>query len=50
MNVSDKDIDIVNKWSLVEKKNGTKDSQPMKQHYVQFELLLSPFLRYTKAM
>lgn len=50
MNVSDKDIGVVNRWSLVEKKNGTKDSQPMKVHYAQFELLLGPFLRYTKAM
>ena len=47
--VDQTDIDIVNKW---EHMNPTKrkTSQPMRQHYAQFELLVKPFIRYTYAM
>ena len=50
MSVSDKDIAVVNRWSLVEKRKDKKFSQPMKQHCAQFELLLGALLRYTKAI
>ena len=47
--VDQTDIDIVNKWEhmgLMKRKT----SQPMRQHYAQFELLVKPFIRYTYAM
>jgi hypothetical protein len=44
------DIDAVNRWATVENTKGQKPSQPMRQHYAQFELLVTPFLRYTWAM
>ena len=49
-NVSDKDIDVVNRWKQVESAKGKRPNQPMKQHYAQVELLLAPFKRYTHAM
>ena len=47
--VDQTDIDIVNKWEHtgLTKRN---TSQPMRQHYAQFELLVKPFIRYTYAM
>ena len=50
INVSNKGIEAVNRWRLVEKRKGKKFSQPMKQYCAQYELLLEAFLRYTKAM
>ena len=50
MNVSDKYIDVVNCWKQVESAKGKRPNQPPKQHYVQLELLLDPFKRYTHAM
>jgi hypothetical protein len=50
MNVADKDIDIVNRWKLVEKAKGTRPSYPMRQYYAELSLLIKPFFRYTKAM
>ena len=50
MKINDKDIDVVNGWILVEKKDWCKGLQPMKQYYDQIELLLGPFKRYTKAV
>ena len=44
------DIDLVNKWELASPFLNKRVSQPMKQHYAEFELLLKPFLRYTRAM
>ena len=42
------DINIVNRWR---KKEGAKGKRnKMRQHYAEVELLLRPFLRYTKAM
>ena len=44
------DINLVSKW---EQKGGTEKelyAQPMKHHYVQFDLLLKPFMRYTYQM
>ena len=47
--VSQTDIDIVNKWEHMGLTK-RKTSQPMRQHYAQFELLVKPFIRYTYAM
>ena len=44
------DITIVNRWSLSTIKGKKKTSTDMIQLYAQVELLLKPFLRYTKAM
>ena len=44
--VSGDDIDIVNRWSKKEKAGSRTLSQPMKQHYADFELLIEPFKRY----
>ena len=49
MNVSDKDIDVVKRLSLVEKKNGAKVSQPMKQYYAQFEFFTRPIFKVYKS-
>ena len=48
--VDGKDIDIVNRWDQVGDSQKKMVYQPMKQYYVQLELLLGPFLRYTQAM
>ena len=47
--VDQTDIDIVNKWEHMGLTK-RKTSQPMRQHYAQFELLVKPFIRYTYAM
>ena len=47
--VEQTDIDIVNKWEHMGLTR-RKTSQPMRQHYAQFELLIKPFIRYTYAM
>jgi hypothetical protein len=44
------DIDVVNRWATVENAKGQKPSRPMRQHYAQFELLVTPFLQYTWAV
>ena len=41
--VDGKDIDVVNRWSDTEQSRRGKLNQPMKQHYVQTELLIAPF-------
>ena len=43
-------IDIVNRWRLVEAAAGKRPAFTMQQHYAQIDLLLKPFLRYTRAM
>jgi hypothetical protein len=48
--VSEDDINIVNRWHTVEAARGGRPSRAMRFHYAQFELLQSPFLRYTGAM
>ena len=48
--VATSDIDIVNRWKKVEAGGGRRPGFSMQQHYAQFDLLLKPFLRYTKAM
>jgi len=48
--VSSEDIDLVNKWDLSSLFLNKRVSQSMRHHYAEFELLLKPFLRYTKAM
>lgn len=46
----DEDIDIVNRWRRVEDAKGNRPSHVMKQHYADVDVLLKPFLRYTKVM
>ena len=48
--VDSQDINLVNRWEQATLQQSKKSSQPMKQHYAQFELLLKPFLRYTSEM
>jgi hypothetical protein len=50
MDVSSSDIDIVNRWESVEKAQGRRAAMPMRLHYMQIDLCLKPFLRYTGAM
>jgi hypothetical protein len=50
MAVSSLDIDIVNRWESVEKAQGRRAAMPMRLHYMQIELSLQPFLRYTGQM
>lgn len=47
MNVKEADVNIVNRWQTVERAQGKRPGRPMNQHYLQFETLLQPFLRYT---
>jgi len=48
--VSSTDTDVVNKWAPAEGRNRKPSAKGMRQHYTQIELLVEPFLRYTKAM
>ena len=51
MKVSQTDIDCVNRWGQDQRNaHGLKLKLPMRQHYLQPELLVRPFLRYTRAM
>jgi hypothetical protein len=50
MEVSPSDVDIVNRWESVEKAQGRRAAMPMRLHYLQFDLCLKPFLRYTGSM
>ena len=51
MRVSQADIDCVNRWGQDQRStHGLKLKLPMRQHYTQPELLVRPFLRYTRAM
>ena len=44
------DINIVNRWSTVEKLEGRRMNQAMHYYYADIALLEAPFLRYTSAM
>ena len=48
--VSSADIDIVNIWKLFEGSKSKVPAYAMQQRYAQFNMLLAPFLRYTKDM
>ncbi len=50
MKVSKTDIDLVNRWAVVEKAQGRRPGLEMRQYYADITLILEPFLRYTKAM
>jgi len=50
MQVSGLDIDVVNRWAAKEKAGTCRPNHKMKHHYSDINLLLEPFLRYTKAM
>jgi hypothetical protein len=49
-NLSRSDTDVVNRWHIFEAAKGSRPNLAMHQHYAQADLLLKPFLRYTKAM
>lgn len=44
------DIEIVNRWRTVELAKGKRPQCGMKQHYADIQVLIEPFLRYTRAM
>ena len=44
------DIEIVNRWRIVEKANGKRPNLSMKHNYADIQVLLEPFLCYTTAM
>ena len=44
------DVNVINRWHVVEAARGKKPNLPMNQHYAQLELLVDPFLRYTGNM
>ena len=44
------DVDIVNRWRTVELGKGKRPQRTMRHHYADIQILLDPFLRYTKAM
>ena len=48
--LKDDDIGIVNRWRAKEGAKGKRPNNKMRQHYAEIEVLLRPFLRYTKAM
>jgi hypothetical protein len=48
--VSRNDIETVNRWHGLERAQGGRPLRPMYQHYIQSDLLVKPYLRYTKAM
>ena len=51
MRVSQADIKCVNQWGQDQRStHGLKLKLPMRQHYLQPDLLVRPFLRYTRAM
>ena len=50
MKVSSTDIDIVNRWTEVERPKGCIPTRDMKHHYADIALLREPFLCYTGAM
>jgi len=48
--VSSTDTNVVNRWRTEENARGKQSNLGMHQHYTQLELLVEPFLRYTRAM
>jgi len=48
--VSTSDANVVNRWKSDENLKGKRPSVGMHQHYTEFDLLVKPFLRYTRAM
>jgi len=48
--VSSTDANVVNRWKTEENARGKQPKLGMHQHYTQLELLVEPFLRYTRAM
>ena len=45
--VDGEEINLVNKWEQMGATGKRMNSQPMKHHYAQFDLLIKPFKRYT---
>mmetsp|Transcript_1680 Transcript_1680/g.2405 ORF Transcript_1680/g.2405 Transcript_1680/m.2405 type:complete len:128 (-) Transcript_1680:520-903(-) len=48
--VSSSDIDVANRWRTIEEAQGKKPGRSMRQYYAQVNLLLEPFLKYTRDM
>jgi hypothetical protein len=49
-NVSKVDIETINRWHGTERAAGNRPNRAMYQHYAQVDLLIKPYIRYTKAM
>jgi hypothetical protein len=50
MKVNKDDINVVNRWTGVEKSQGRRPGREMRHYYADIMLLLKPFQRYTQAM
>ena len=50
MEVKSIDIDVVNRWTKKEKAGTRRPGHQMRHHYADINLLLQPFLRYTRNM
>jgi hypothetical protein len=50
MGVSPNDVDVVNRWQVVERAKGTRPGRSMRQYYAAVHLLKPSFLRYTAAV
>ena len=48
--INEPDVNVVNRWKVIEAARGKKPNLPMNQHYAELELLRKPFLRYTGNM
>jgi hypothetical protein len=50
MNVSETDIDVVNRWTKKEASGTSRPGHTMKHHYADITIMLPNFRRYTMAM
>jgi DNA-binding XRE family transcriptional regulator len=50
MGVSGSDLDLINRWRLVEKAQGRKPAMRMRDHYSDIRLLVPSLIRYSKAL
>jgi hypothetical protein len=48
--VSVDDINLVNRWHVIDRAQGKRPTLEMRYHYAQYEELVKPFIRYTRAM
>jgi hypothetical protein len=44
------DINLLNRWHIIERAQGKRPNMDMRFHYAQVEELIKPFVRYTRAM
>jgi hypothetical protein len=50
MIISRTDIETINRWHGLEQAQGGRPNRPMYQQYAQADLLIKPYVRYTKSM